>query len=418
MAEKELYKLSIRDQMKEKKEAAILVAWLLKSRLGKHDHLVLCYLNQPVLRRNMMAVPNLAMASLRFTVSPGAAAAIATGFLQDLIAGGHINPDLAYLACDPNKVRRARQEAMTMAGAIDKEKYQGVKITGLGYDGRKDPQTRAMVPDSHGKLHLCLIHEEHVSVTDEPSGKYLWHFVPEEPVHPEKPALKVTQELYDLLFSYDSMDSLLVLMGDSTAMNTGWKGGTHAMLEQMINWKLFWGICMIHTNELPPLPPDHWSGWPNLLGHRLHWARVPPAGQGQHNDLQPGVQGLARGEDLIKIPQAVLVKMSTDQQLSYRLVQAVKSGSLPPELQEVQCGKICHARWLTTGQRLIYMWTRNHGLTGRELATLETLVRFCLSYYFKLYYKIKVHHRLEHDPLHILTQLRILRTQPKKVGTL
>ena len=115
MAEQEIYKLSIRDQRKEKKEAAILVAWLLKSRLGKHDHLVLQYLNQPVLRRNMMAVPNLATASLRFDVSPAAAAAIATGYLQDLIAGGHINPDLAYLPCDPNKVRRARQEAMSTA---------------------------------------------------------------------------------------------------------------------------------------------------------------------------------------------------------------------------------------------------------------------------------------------------------------
>lgn len=415
IVEQEIYKLSIRDQRKEKKEAAILVAWLLKSRLGKHDHLVHRYLNQPVQRRNMMAVPNLATASLRFAVPPAAAAAIATGYLQDLIAGGHINPDLAYLACDPNKVRRARQEAMTMARAIDEEKYLGVKITGLGYDGRKDPQTRAMVPDSKGKPHLRMIREEHVSVTDEPSGKYLWHFVPEEPVHPEKPALKVAQELYDLLVSYDSVDSLLVLMGDSTAMNTGWKGGTHALLEKMINRKLFWGICMIHTNELPlrhliigldgPTSSDTGFTGPvcSLLGK---------VNTMTYNSEFKAVLG---GEDLIKIPEAVLVKMSTDQQLSYRLVQAVKSGYLPPELQEVQCGKICHARWLTTGQRLIYMWTRNHGLTGKDQATLETLVRFCLSYYFKLYFEIKVHHRLEHGPLHILTQLRILRTQPKKV---
>ena len=40
IGEQEMYKLSIRDQRKEKKEAAILVAWLLKSRLVKHDHLV------------------------------------------------------------------------------------------------------------------------------------------------------------------------------------------------------------------------------------------------------------------------------------------------------------------------------------------------------------------------------------------
>ena len=37
-----------------------------------------------------------------------AAAAIAREYLQDFIAGGHIDPNLAYLACGPNKVRRAR----------------------------------------------------------------------------------------------------------------------------------------------------------------------------------------------------------------------------------------------------------------------------------------------------------------------
>ncbi|KAG0716816.1 hypothetical protein GWK47_008747 [Chionoecetes opilio] len=87
---------------------------------------------------------------------------------------------------------------------------QGTKIFGLGYDGRKN-KTRAMVPDSYGKLHPRLIREEHVSVTEEPSGRYLWHFVPEDPVLPEKPAFKVAQALYDLLVTYDSTDSLIVL---------------------------------------------------------------------------------------------------------------------------------------------------------------------------------------------------------------
>ena len=38
---------------------------------------------------------------------------------------------------------------------------------------------------------------------------------------------------------------------------------------------------------------NHWSGWPNLLKHRLHWACVQPAGQGEHNDLQLRVLGCA-----------------------------------------------------------------------------------------------------------------------------
>ncbi|KAG0718738.1 Chitinase domain-containing protein 1 [Chionoecetes opilio] len=170
--------------------------------------------------------------------------------IKDLIADGHLSPDMSYLVCDPNKLRRARQDAMASARDLDQGKHQGTKIVGLGYDGRKD-KTRAMVPDSYGKLHPRLIREEHVSVTEEPSGRYPWHFVPEDPVPPEKPAFKVAQALYDLLVTYDSTDSLIVLQGDSTRANTGWKGGTHAHLEKMLGRKLFWSICVLHTNELP-----------------------------------------------------------------------------------------------------------------------------------------------------------------------
>jgi hypothetical protein len=101
--------------------------------------------------------------------------------------------------------------------------------------------------------------------------------------------------------------------------------------------------------------------------------------------------------------------------MSYKLVKAVKSGFLPPELREIQCGKISHARWLTTGQSHIYMWTRKHGLGNKDLKTLETLVVFCLQFYFPLYYDIKVKNRLQDAPYHILTQLRLLKKQPKKV---
>ncbi|KAG0726614.1 Argininosuccinate synthase [Chionoecetes opilio] len=53
----------------------------------------------------------------------------------------------------------------------------------------------------------------------------------------------------------------------------------------------------------------------------------------------------------------------------------------------------------------------------KELNTLENLVKYCLQVYLQLYYDIKVHHRLEDGPKHILTQLRVMRSQPKKVQT-
>ena len=48
-----------------------------------------------------------------------------------------------------------------------------------------------------------------------------------------------------------STNSLMFLAGDSTNMSTGWKGGTHALLEELLGRILYWGICSLHTNELP-----------------------------------------------------------------------------------------------------------------------------------------------------------------------
>ena len=185
----------------------------------------------------------------------------------------------------------------------------------------------------------------------------------------------------------------------------------------MLGRKLFWSICVLHTNELPlrhlitsidgPTSSD--TGFTGPVCSLLS-----SVNEMQYNAEFRGVPG---GEDLTEIPEYILVNMSTDQQVSYQLVQAVKRGVLPSELQEIKCGKVSHSRWLTTAQSLVYMWTRKHGLTGKELNTLEILVKYCLQGYFKLYYDIKVHHRLEDGPKHILTQLRVMRSQPKKVQT-
>ena len=55
-------------------------------------------------------------------------------------------------------------------------------------------------------------------------------------------------------------------------------------------------------------------------------------------------KALTGGEDLISIPDQILKTMSTDQKTSYTLVQAVKKGILPKEIEEMPCGLICHAR--------------------------------------------------------------------------
>ena len=304
---------------------------------------------------------------------------------------------------------------MREAQEKDEEKFQGEKLVGMSYDGRRDKHTRAMVPTSTGKLKPGVVSEEHISVTEEPAGRYLSHFVPADPVPPEKPALKVAEALFEILQKHNSTESIMILGGDSCKTNTGHKGGSHAHLEKLLGRRLFWAICQLHTNELPlrhliaqldgPTSSD--TGFTGPVCSLLPKVNAMP--------FNPDFEALPGGEELVSLPDKVVEQMSTDQKVCYKLVQAVKAGSLPPSLQDMKCGRLCHARWLTTAQALTCMWTRVHGLTGENLKVLRMLVKFCLEYYFKLFFDIKVKHLIVDAPYHILTSLRILKTLPKKV---
>ena len=75
----------------------------------------------------------------------------------------------------------------------------------------------------------------------------------------------------------------------------------------------------------------------------------------------------------------------------------------------------CNGWQPTCAQRLLFMWTRKHGLTGKPLKIFEILVRFCITFYFLMFYNIKVKHLIVDAPYHKLTTLRLLRAQPKVV---
>ena len=135
-------------------------------------------------------------------------------------------------------------------------------------------------------------------------------------------------------------------------------------------------------------------------------------------ELNPDFRPLPGGEDLVEMPEHIVNSLATDAVVSYKYVKAVKTGVLPPELAKLKPGPIVHSRWLTTGEALLFLWTRHHGLVGRDAKNLETLVTFCLRSYFKLFFDIKVKHDLIHGPYHVLTQLRILQTLSKEVKTI
>ena len=213
-------------------------------------------------------------------------------------------------------------------------------------------------------------------------------------------------------------ESCQVLGGDSTNSNTGWRAGAIPHLERLLGHKCQWVICNIHTLELP-------------LRHLIAGLDGPTTSKDGFNgnvckllvsvenmEFNPNFRALPTGEDFILLPDYVTKNMYNDAKICYQLCKSVKTGSLPSDLQHIKCGPVSHARWLTTSERLVYMWTRHHGLTGNDFKVLETLVRFCLEMHLKIFFDIKVKHSLVDAPYHILTQLRILKTQPKKVRDL
>lgn len=58
---------------------------------------------------------------------------------------------------------------------------------------------------------------------------------------------------------------------------------------------------------------------------------------------------------------------------------------------------------------------RYHGLEGENLKNLETIVKFCISAYFKLFFEIKVQHHIKYAPQHILSALKLLKDQTPQV---
>ena len=67
--------------------------------------------------RNYMPIENTVSAGVRYGLSATQTAAVATGFLKDLIDAGILGPEYSYLAIDKSKVMRAK--AAVMGGASE-----------------------------------------------------------------------------------------------------------------------------------------------------------------------------------------------------------------------------------------------------------------------------------------------------------
>ncbi|GBM71590.1 hypothetical protein AVEN_212941-1 [Araneus ventricosus] len=147
-----------------------------------------------------------------------------------------------------------------------------------------------------------------------------------------------------------SLQNLSVIGCDGTNVNTGWKGGVIRLLETYVGRQLQWNICMLHANELPlrhliremdgcTKGPYSYSG---AIGLLLKDCEKTPVVKFDQIDCT-----------LQSLDLKDTKKLSTDQQYLYRICLAIKEGSCSSSVTDNSPGKLSHARWLTTANRLL-----------------------------------------------------------------
>ena len=154
------------------------------------------------------------------------AAEIATAAL---IYVGLITEEDTSLVIDHNKVKRAQKKlGKDLENNFDKSLREN-GISFLLFDGRQDDTKIMWETEGSDKQFPGMVKEEHYSVCQEPGGKYLFHFVPEEATKDKKHAEMLAEQIVEWLKEKKCDSTIQAIGGDSTNVNTGWEGGCYAL---------------------------------------------------------------------------------------------------------------------------------------------------------------------------------------------
>ena len=362
--------------------------------------------------RNYVKLDRVALASIRYEVGLRATAAVSTATLIDYEV---ITEEDTSNIIDHNKVKRAQEKVMGNLTKNFESNFKKEAASCILFDGRKDNTKIMMEADGFASSFPALIKEEHYSVCGEPGSDYLFHFTPDESTEEISHAGQIAKELVNWLKDRDADESLVAIGGDSTNVNTGVHGGVMTLFEQLLERKLVWLVCCLHTNELP-------------LRHLITNLDGKTSGNNTFTgpigkllpsvtelDMNQNFQRICCGPPLIKLPEEVIKDLSTDQHYGYLIVCAIRSGVLPSKLALLEIGPVNHSRWLTTANRILRLWVSKHPLRRKAQKNLTFLVEFIVGVYYPCWFNIKVKHSWVEGPRHILFQLECLRSQKKEV---
>ena len=123
--------------------------------------------------QNRNSFPTLAKVSLRYGASSRMTAALATAVLVDV---GLVTEDDSSLVIDHHHIQRDRKKVINSLSQDADARHRNEAISCIFFDGRKN-WTNVMEEDPEtGHFYQSRVKMEHIVVTIEPGGEYLFHF--------------------------------------------------------------------------------------------------------------------------------------------------------------------------------------------------------------------------------------------------
>lgn len=351
--------------------------------------------------QNRIEFKETALTSQRYNISNRATAALVTSSLIDV---GLITKNETKLITDKNKIVREKRKTQTvlkkLAETCGNNEYQGIY-----FDGRKD---NTVIQVKKGfKYYRQTVREEHISLVSEPKSKYVGHVTPISGQSSD-----IANSIYEFLLKEhpQSVGNINVIGCDGTAVNTGWKGGIIRRLEEKFNHPLQWVICLLHLNELPlrnmfqfldgtTSGPNSYKG---CIGKQL-----------LECENLPVVKYKSIECDLPSVP---ISDLSKDQKYLLLISKAIKWGKCSDDLEHCNPGPLCHARWLTTANRILRVYIS----TEKPNTKLLKLVMFILKVYVPVWFLIKSKNTIGLGAKHffeILKRSRYMPTVERKIVT-
>ena len=347
---------------------------------------------------------------MRFGCSSREVAALTTCALIDV---GLITKNDPHLIVDHNKVEREKDRVVRELVERAAEDLKVNKVECILFDGKKDlSRVRLEVEGSEKVFHGMRV-EEHISVCSA-QGQYLTHFVPDDATETVSAAKAVADQLLDYLKGVELDKSLLAVGGDSTNVNTGYKGGSIHYLEVGLGRRLVWIICQLHTNELPLRHLIIDLDGPTASGNKFTGPLGQMLDQVENMPYNPRFKAVKPGPSFPDLSQDIINDLSTDQQYGYRMILAISSGSVPEDLFLLAIGNVSLARWLTTANRFLKMWVSIHNFKGKDMKNLEAIIEFIIKVYYTMWFNIKKAHKVVDGPRHVLMQINLVKQISQK----